>query len=224
MTDWLGDLPPPLECFAIQRPGREDRFGERPFESLRACVAESCEVIEPLLDRPYALFGHSLGGFLAFEVAAQLHARGAPPPDILCISAISPEIRSSLRVTSRLARLQHARACFSSSGGIDEETLEELLVASEPAFEADLALYFDSRNEATSVVLETPVVAVCATRDNSAPPEMVSLWRTRTRGHFELLEVDGDHMYVATSARRKVAHFLAQSMSSSLQPGRLSTP
>ncbi|MFE8644262.1 thioesterase II family protein [Sphingomonas sp. NCPPB 2930] len=212
MTDWLSDLPWPLECFAFQRPGREDRFGEPPFSSLSACVAESCDAMEPLLDRPYAFFGHSLGGYLAFQVAAQQRARGAPQAEVLCISAISPEVHSALRATSHRARLAHARAGFDEAGGMDEEALEELLGASQPAFEADLALYFDCEVEATKEVLETSVVAVCATRDASAPREAVSLWGTRTHGTFEILEVEGDHMYVATAARKRVADRLARSL------------
>ena len=212
MTVWLSDLPFPLECFAFQRPGREDRFGEPPFTSLRACVAESCDAIEQLLDRPYALFGHSLGGYLAFQVAAQLYARGAPPPKVLCISSISPEVPPSLRVSSWNSRREHTRKELILSGDIDEDMLEDLLATSESAFKADLALYFDCLDEAALEMLDTPVVAVYATHDNSATREVVSLWRTKTRGKFSVLEVEGDHMYVSTPARKRVADLLARSL------------
>lgn len=214
MSDWLSDLPLPLECFALQRPGREDRFGDPPFTSLRACVAESCEAIEPLLDRPYVLFGHSLGGYLAFQVAALLHARGAPSAKILCISSISPKVCPSFQVASWNARLEHMRTRLISSGDIDEEALMDLLATSESAFKADLALYFDCLDEATSEVIDAPVVAVHATQDNSATRDMMSLWRIQTRGQFKLLEVFGDHMYTSTPARKLVADFLVHSLSS----------
>ncbi|EGH46705.1 thioesterase [Pseudomonas syringae pv. pisi str. 1704B] len=45
------------------------------------------------LDKPYALFGHSLGGLLAFELAHALRERGLPAPLALFASATAGPVR-----------------------------------------------------------------------------------------------------------------------------------
>ena len=49
-------------------------------------VAQLAEEIEPLLDRPYSLFGFSLGALLAYLLARALIARGHAPPISLVVA------------------------------------------------------------------------------------------------------------------------------------------
>ena len=67
---------PSVEVLAVQYPGRQDRAGE-------GCVGDFAELTErvvaavaPAIDRPVALFGHSMGSLLAFEVAKRLERDG----------------------------------------------------------------------------------------------------------------------------------------------------
>src|SRR5262249_37689873 len=50
-------------------------------------VAGLAAAIAPALDRPFAFFGYSLGGLVAFETARELRRRGAAPPELLLIAA-----------------------------------------------------------------------------------------------------------------------------------------
>src|ERR1700752_1489088 len=59
------DAMPHLEVCSIQAPGREARLGETPFVRIEPLVEAATEAIRPLLDRPFAFFGHSLGAFVA---------------------------------------------------------------------------------------------------------------------------------------------------------------
>jgi pyochelin biosynthetic protein PchC len=59
---WTADLAGTLELWTVALPGRDRRAGELPETELNALIksitAESLE----LLDRPLAVFGHSMGG------------------------------------------------------------------------------------------------------------------------------------------------------------------
>jgi surfactin synthase thioesterase subunit len=210
MADWAGDLPVNIECCAIQRPGREELFAEPPTTSLRSCVVAACDALMPRLDRPYVLFGHSLGGFLAFQVAVELRARGARPPVALFLSAISPVVESHARQASRAARHLQVRSVITAADLDDDELIEDLLRSGDAAFEADLSLYFDSNEEASDAVLDLPIVAIYARDDDIAPREAVLRWGARTSIPLETLEVDGGHLYVSTAARRPVADAIAR--------------
>ena len=54
---------------AVALPGRESRLGERPATEMGHLIPLLAEAIRPVTAVPYALFGHSMGALLAFELA-----------------------------------------------------------------------------------------------------------------------------------------------------------
>src|SRR5262245_3757998 len=69
---WRAALPAWIELVSVQLPGREGRIGEPAFQRLNAAVAALLLEIVPLLEGPYAFFGHSMGALLCFELARAL--------------------------------------------------------------------------------------------------------------------------------------------------------
>ncbi|MBT2458012.1 AMP-binding protein [Streptomyces sp. ISL-86] len=81
--DWHTDLPPEVEVHAVQYPGRGDRLRDPLVDDARRMADLAMEALAPLLDRPVALFGHSLGAILAYEVAPHPDPRrGAAEPSL----------------------------------------------------------------------------------------------------------------------------------------------
>src|SRR5437899_13023831 len=66
---WPSALPPEVEVCAVRPPGRESRLREPPFTDLLRLVEGVAAGIRPYLTVPCALFGHSLGAWVAFEIA-----------------------------------------------------------------------------------------------------------------------------------------------------------
>ncbi|MEU0480271.1 alpha/beta fold hydrolase [Streptosporangium sp. NPDC006013] len=83
---WATLLPPEIELWGIQYPGREDRFEDPPVDRMDELVTAVTDALVPLLDRPYALFGHSMGSAVAWEVAHDLRRREALGPRRLFVS------------------------------------------------------------------------------------------------------------------------------------------
>ena len=104
---WVEHLPPDIELVAVEPPGRLHRIRERPIRTMRAFLDGVVPAIEPLLDRPYACFGHCLGGLTMFETARELRRRHAPPPRALFASGSRPPDRVNRRgpFEERLARM-----------------------------------------------------------------------------------------------------------------------
>src|SRR5439155_1489615 len=77
---WQERLPSHVEVCAVQLPGRESRIHEPPMTRMNQLVDSLVPVIAPLLDRPFALFGYSLGAAIAFETARGIKRElGADP-------------------------------------------------------------------------------------------------------------------------------------------------
>jgi acyl transferase domain-containing protein/surfactin synthase thioesterase subunit/acyl carrier protein len=89
---WSGSLDKAIEVVAIEPPGRLGRIGERPISDLDEFVDKLVFEMRALLDRPFAFFGHCLGGLTMYETARRLihstdrrpchlFVSGARPPD-----------------------------------------------------------------------------------------------------------------------------------------------
>ncbi|MDT0616323.1 thioesterase II family protein [Streptomyces lancefieldiae] len=84
-SDWpavLGDI----EVCPVQFPGRENRLAEPHYGTYENLVTGLAEVLAPLLDRPFAFFGHCAGALPAYETALRLAELGLPGPDRLFVS------------------------------------------------------------------------------------------------------------------------------------------
>src|SRR5213592_2035686 len=66
---WAAGLPPAVELCAVELPGRGTRLHEPPLTEFAALINALAEAVRPYLDKPYALFGHSFGALLSFELA-----------------------------------------------------------------------------------------------------------------------------------------------------------
>jgi medium-chain acyl-[acyl-carrier-protein] hydrolase len=83
---WAGLLPAEIELCVIQLPGREQRIGEPAYTSMPDLVAALAEQLAPwAADLPYALFGHSLGALVAYELGQALWANAAGPARATCL-------------------------------------------------------------------------------------------------------------------------------------------
>jgi surfactin synthase thioesterase subunit len=87
------ELPPSIEVMPVLLPGRAQRLAEPPLDSVEAMAAGALRGLRPMLDeRPYALFGHSLGASVALEFARLVAAEGGvAQPLHLIVSARLPQ-------------------------------------------------------------------------------------------------------------------------------------
>jgi surfactin synthase thioesterase subunit len=86
--DWSEALiPGKVEVHAINLPGRGSRQAEVAKIELRVLVNSVVDAISPLLNLPYAIFGHSWGSVLGFEVLCELRRRDLPLASLLLVSA-----------------------------------------------------------------------------------------------------------------------------------------
>jgi len=195
-AEWAALLPDDVELVAVQLPGRQDRIAEDPFTEVGPLIGVLSHALRPVLDLPFAFFGHSGGATLAFELARTLRARGLPEPGHLFLSGRSAPGADS-RV-EQLHQLSDAEFCAAivALGGFDEEILEDddILETMLYTLRADFTLWEQHRLE-PGAPLDCPVTVLCGDADPRAPLAEVEGWSTQTTAEFAVETFPGGHFY-----------------------------
>jgi acyl transferase domain-containing protein/surfactin synthase thioesterase subunit len=89
---WQDLLPDGIEVCALQLPGREERFKERPLENLAELLDVLESVVSPELNVPFAFYGHSMGGLVAYRLAYRLWRNRATKPSRLFVGGYTAPV------------------------------------------------------------------------------------------------------------------------------------
>ena len=193
--EWQQHLSPYTEVWAAATPGRETRVAERPLYRLETLAMMLAEAMP--LDLPFAFFGHSLGGVLAFEVARQLHERHWPVPQRLFVSACSaPQLcrREKSRATLSDAELLETLQSFAAT---PKEILghPEYLQMVLSVLRADFNL-IDSYTVPADSQFRLPITAYAGTADKHITPTRILAWQRWALPGFACRSFEGDHFYL----------------------------
>lgn len=195
--NWQRDLPAWVEVAPMEIPGRGARILEVPAPTVPDLVADALPRMLPQLDRPFVLFGHSLGAMLAYELAGLLTERYGLIPRLLCVSGLSaPDTPRKPAVEYLLPDLDF-RARLRQLGGtppeiLDDDDLMEVLL---PVLRADFGAA-DRWTPPDPAPLPCPLLAFGGADDPEAPPPTLAGWRRRTADRFESRVFPGDHFFV----------------------------
>jgi medium-chain acyl-[acyl-carrier-protein] hydrolase len=194
---WASEFTDSIEASIVHYPGRGSRFNERPFTSLNSMVDEISSVIPPLLDKPFAFLGHSMGGMIAFELVRRLRQNGFPQPEALFISACrAPQIPNLQKPIHALPEEQFLTS-LRSFNGIPAEVLKdrELLGLTLPTLRADFEMY-ETHQFVPGVPLDCPIIVFGGRDDPRVSSGQLEGWRELTRSRFEARFFDGGHFFI----------------------------
>jgi surfactin synthase thioesterase subunit len=208
---WPRFLPDSLDVCAVQPPGRESRLREPGLRSIPALVAGLLPELLPHLDRPFALFGHSMGAVVATEVARALEAQGGPMPGHLFISARRPlhllPTESPMHGLPDAAFVAEIQRRY---GGIPEPILRdpEILALVLPALRADIEA-LELHRPGRRPPLRCAITAYGGIDDANVSREQLDLWRGETRSAFRMRVFPGGHFYLDPSRALLLADLAA---------------
>jgi len=207
---WPGWLGSGVEVCAVELPGHGGRLLERPLNRLPELVSAILGAISPLLGGSYALFGHSFGGLVAFEVARALRRQGAMGPRAVLASATRPPQLSTphLRALHRLGREELVEE-LRRLRGTPEVVLRdgELLGLVLPALRADFEAYAEYQY-VEEAPLSADLYAFGGADDRIIGTGNLDAWRTHTAGRFSLDVLPGEHFFPFSHAAAFLAAFV----------------
>lgn len=193
---WAKAISPLIQVCPVELPGHGTRLREPLRTSLNELVRDLVEVIAPLLDRPYAVLGHSMGAAIAMQLAAQLEHIGSLQPTRVFVMAFPP-----LHLPRRHAPLHQLDdedliEAIRSFGGTPEVVIQhpEMMEMMLPILRADFQLIetgsadFDRR-------LRSCLTACSGLQDSEASLSEMGQWRSYTEGSFTLRSYPGNHFF-----------------------------
>lgn len=183
--------------YPVQLPGRENRINERPYTTIGPLVSHIAEEIRPSLDMPFALFGHSMGALLSFELARYLRREmGIIPEHLFASGHAAPQITHYDRPIHSLPDSQFTNR-IQEMNGTPEEVLThpELRTLLIPVLRADFTVceVYEYQYEPA---LDCAITAMGGLADPFVSRTDLEAWQEQTRRHFTLRMFPGDHFYL----------------------------
>lgn len=196
-----------LTILPLQLPGRERRIDEDPYTDTRPATEgllgdlRAALDADPALPRRIALFGHSLGAVLAYELA---HRLAAAPGDLdlvrLFVSGSPhPAEQRTRRATGLpddafLARVNEFAGYTHEA--LDDPEMRELIL---PTLRADVEMH-ETYTPSTDLALPAPLTVLRGSHDELVSREEAAAWAKVAGADFRSVELSGGHMYLAESA------------------------
>ncbi|CAD5108461.1 thioesterase II family protein [Zestomonas carbonaria] len=194
---WRRGLPDWLEVRPVELPGRGVRLGEPLQTDMHALARQLAGELAPRLEQPYALFGHSLGALLAFEIAHALRERGCPAPLALFASGTAaPTRREDYQDYAQPKSDEELVAELRELQGTPEEVLanEELMSLTLPILRADF-LMCGRYQYRPRPRLELPLHVLGGKEDKSSMAQLLA-WQEETATGFSLDMLAGGHFFI----------------------------
>lgn len=200
---WSAHLPSSVELVAVQLPGREGRIKEAFIARMADLTGAVAEAMRPYLDKPYAIFGHSLGSIVGFEVIRELRRRGLPQPFLFIPAGRQgPQVKAKKAPIASLpeeAFVVELRKEYGQHIGaiLDSAELREVFI---PQIHADFALseiyrFYDEQP------LDCPIVAFAGVSEQDLERDELNAWSAHTSRSFHSRRFPGDHFFIRESQR-----------------------
>ncbi|MGX8906736.1 thioesterase II family protein [Streptomyces netropsis] len=204
-------LSPSVEVLAVQYPGRQDRRWEAPGRTVAELADAVTDALADRPGRPVALFGHSMGGAIAFEVARRLEARGRAPVALFVSGRRAPS-RHREAVGAEPPTDEEIVAELKRLGGTDAAVLADaaLMRMLLPVVRADYRVAGSYRGEPGAIV-GCPLTVLVGDRDPETTIEEAGAWRAHTTGAFGMRVCPGGHFFVEAN-RSEVIDVIAEAL------------
>ncbi|MGF7234681.1 MAG: thioesterase II family protein [Frankia sp.] len=192
---WLGLFPPTIAPVRVQLPGREEAATETPLRRVRDAVDALLPQVCELVDEPRALYGHSMGALVAFELARALTSAGHPPVHLFVSGRRAPQRSPSRATIHELSddELITALETMDGTAGVTRRSPTFLRYAL-PLTRADLELS-EEYAFGPGPVLPCPITAFYGTEDPVVDADEVDAWRDLTAASFAIHGFSGAHFF-----------------------------
>ncbi len=205
-SSWPSFLPKDIEVCAIQFPGREERIGETPFLDLEALVSKIVSLMKPLLDCPFAFYGHSLGAVVAFEVARILDKEKLSPKQFIAGSWGAPHLKWPFMNLENISEediqkeenselmKEHLKTLEIPSSVLEDEKLMNEMM---PSLRADVIMIGKRHNFQNGGAENFPITAIAGEKDTVFGISQVQGWGKHTKNSFAFHTISGGgHLFV----------------------------
>jgi surfactin synthase thioesterase subunit len=196
-TSWADFLPNHVELVSIQPPGRANRMMETAIDNMAELVSELSLAITSIIQKPYVIFGHSLGSRVAFELIRSLKDLNQRQPDHFIASGNRPpHLQMQEKRLSELPKEKFFEELVNLDGTPREILQNQKLMALyEPILRADFKIGDDYRYQSEKK-LECPTSIFGGLDDTGVSLEHLHQWQIHFDLPINIQQFNGDHFYL----------------------------
>lgn len=212
---WEDYLPSSVELAAIQLPGRESRFNEPYERQIVSLSGNLINLISGYLDKPYVVFGHSLGAIVGYEWIRALKASRLPQPELFIPSGMpAPKYVEDEVPIGNLPENEFVETLSKNYG----ETLANLLKQQKirdvfiPQLRADFQLLENYRFK-SGEVFDCPIFSLAGIDEKNISEEKMLDWSRCTTAQLITKRFPGGHFFIH-SAQEEVLQTIANKLDS----------
>lgn len=212
-ANWYRHLPPEVEVCAVEPAGKGSRINEKPPSSIDAYVTDILRSIAHLLDQPYAIYGYSLGGVVAFELTRRIRREGHPLPLHLLLGAALPPQRigdpQDIQLVDRMLEELQA-STLELSAQAHHHVLSEIQNMDRAGQEILKSYSYRPEHPLTC-----PITHYAGLSDRLVPSESANDWLQHTNASVHLHYFSMGHFFMLeTTKRGRVQAMISQLLSS----------
>ncbi|MCE2595214.1 alpha/beta fold hydrolase [Motilimonas cestriensis] len=216
-SPFADQLPNEVELVAVQLPGRGIRLSEAPYTNLSQLVVDLSKQMQPLLEVPYVVMGHSFGSRLGYELVQHFRMLQWPLPlHFIASGSKAPHYKNTDSPIHQLPEAAFIEKLRSFGGTPDEilnnaDFMEMLL----PMLRADFAMVETHQSEIRPA-LDCDLSMFGGVNDEGVPQDKLLDWQLHFSGHISETLFEGGHFFIEThkalvikSVKEKVQALLA---------------
>jgi medium-chain acyl-[acyl-carrier-protein] hydrolase len=197
---WSELLAPLIEVCAIELPGRGIQMKLTPFNRLEPLVKSIAPALISYLDKPFAFFGHSMGGLVSFELAHLFRKEYRINPAHLFISGRGapqiPDTKPPIHdLPEQAFKEELQRLNGTPSSVLDNPELMQLLL---PMLRADFAV-LETYVYKHEQPLDNPITVFGGLQDPEVSHDNLLAWQEHTKASFSVQMFHGDHFFISSA-------------------------
>lgn len=184
-----------IDVLAVQYPGRQDRRAEPCIDNVPDLAARVYEQVRTLADRPIALFGHSMGASVGFEVARLLEEDGIVLAHLFASGRRAPSRHRDERIhqLGDDGLIAEMRRLNGTDGKLldDDELIRMIIGAIRNDYKAAETYVYRP-----GTPLTCPITVLVGDSDPKVTLAEADAWRSHTTGPYAMRVYRGGHFYL----------------------------
>ncbi|MTJ51626.1 thioesterase [Anabaena sp. UHCC 0253] len=210
---WPDYLPSSIEVCPLELPGRGRQMRLPLYTKMQLLVKEIAQNISPYLDKPFAIFGHSMGGLVSFELTRLLRSDyGLTPLHLFIAARNAPQVTPTKKPIYNLPDPEFWQEIRNFNGTPDDVMKNtEIMKLFLPILRADFTV-LDTYIYTHQPAFDFPISVFGGLKDQEFTDYELEAWCEQTIAPFSLQMIDGDHFFI-----NKARNILLKSVIQSLQ-------
>lgn len=204
---WKKYLHHSIDLVPLELSGRGNRMGSSFYETIGEAVDDLYHRVKDEINaHRYAIYGHSMGSIIAYELTHKLMEVNCKRPEHIFFSGReAPQINKGKHI--HLSPETEFREEILKIGGTPREIFDhdELRRLYLPVLRADFKMHENYVYAPKNRIFDFDITVLCGKNDQELTPDDLAAWRSQTRANCAICMIDGGHMFIVESVEAVTA-------------------